>query len=238
MKKVVPTLVALITMSECIQTYAQTFSFIPTDTIQYDVPEAFIGMGNLLQNNTTDSITIEAVRVIDAKTTSGGTDWITHFCLSVCFPPSVDSVRVKIPPAGEYFILDIETNLTPDSQTVYMRFKDVTNPTYEVYQRFHTITVLGNGVIGSSPKQADIKIYPSPAFSDDIINIDISNLKVIDNNITLLAYSIYGNKVLELGGLKNGSNSFRLNLPAGIYSYFLHSSNNEVIGYNNISVIK
>jgi hypothetical protein len=235
MKKIQVIAFLLIILGGTEKLFSQSFSFVPIDTLKYEAPEGYIGMSGNVINNTSDTVLIDVVRVKNATSTAGGTDWTTYFCIDQCFPPTVDSVRYGLPPGNTYLIVDMETSITPDSQTVYMKIKDVATPSTTVYQMFHGITQVGFG-IHEYANLANVSVYPCPVVAGNTFSMDITNLKIPDKEISLLVYDIYGSRVAILPDLRSGHNTLTLDLAAGMYSYRLISGDTS-INSGTISVI-
>ena len=202
---------------------AQTFSFVPADTIKYDSPGNVLYNSDSIINNSSTGYYVDAIRVVN-DTAPG---WETSFCLDVCYPPSVDSARFYLlPNTVQMFILDFYSDTIPDTSTVLMKFKNVLNPANVVYQKFYAITLLGLG-INSNPsfKETEIKIFPSPAIAGSTFCFNISDKQNANDDFTLLIYDVCGNRAIRMDNLMNGNNYLSLNLSSGIFIYKLLGKN-------------
>ena len=211
------------------------FQFLINDTIVYCAPKALGDTsceGNYIVNKTSNSLTIDVVRV----TNVGGT-WTSAFCLDICYADFIDSVRYTIPANDTVdFIPHFYFDITPDSQNVFMKIKSVSNPSDVSFQRFYCVTQLGFG-IHEYTNLADVSIYPSPVVAGTSMNMNITNVKSNSKQMTLVVYNIYGDLVSEISNLKEGNNSIRLDLAAGMYSYSLITAD-QTVRNGKISVIK
>ncbi len=217
---------------------SQSFQFVIHDSIVYCAPKALGDTsceGNSIINKTSNALTIDVVRVQDVNFATSG--WESAFCIDVCYPPTTDSVRYTIAPSDTVdFIPHFYYTATPDSQTIYMKIKNVSNPADVAYQRFYGVTQIGFG-IHEYANLAQIKIYPSPVISGSDFNFTISNLKVHKKEFSLVVYNMYGSEVKTLTNLCAGDNMLTLDLTSGLYSYNLVSGNIR-INSGNFSIIK
>ena len=211
------TLTSLCLASLFLVTQAQTFTFVPADTIKYDSPGNVLYSSNSIKNNSSTGYYVDVIRVVNDT----APNWETSFCLDVCYPPSADSARFYLLPNGvQMFVLDFYSDTIPDTSTVLMKFKNVSTPSNVVYQKFYGITVQGLGVNDGS-KETGVKIFPSPVIAENTFCFRILQKQNSSEDFTLLLYDVYGKKSLRLEGLMNGDNYLSLNLSAGIYVYNL-----------------
>ena len=221
------------------RSFSQSFSVYAPDTVIYgpavagDLPCE----GNSIINNTSSGILMDVVRLQDVDIAGSG--WTSSFCLDQnCFAPTVDSSRFTLlPNDSTLFIPHFGVTSTPDSQTVYFKFKMVVAPNTTVYKYFHGVTQLDFAVNEQTAYRARVKMYPSPVAAGSDFNMNISNVKVQSNTITLLVYNVYGSEVKKVNGLKEGSNTLNLALAAGIYSYSLLSGVTRIYS-GKITVIR
>ena len=196
-------------------THAQTFTFANTDTLQYGSPGSTLGCSDSIKNNSASGYYVDVIRMLNDT----APNWQTSFCLDVCYPPSTDSARFYLlPNAAQVFVLDFYSDTIPDTSTVLMKFKNVSNPANTVYQKFYAITVQGLGV-NSLSRETSVKIFPSPVTAGSSFDFRIAGNEKY--NYSLLIYDALGRQTLRIENLINGSNYLSLNLPAGIYVYNL-----------------
>jgi len=206
-----------------------SFDYHIYDTIAYGAPLAGGDIqcyGSYIKNKTSSPLAIDVVRVQNVNLANG---WASAFCLDICYADFVDSVRFTIPANDTVdFIPHFYITATPDSQTIYMKIKNVSTPTDVAYQRFHAVTKVGFSVNDNYPNLASVNIFPSPVTSGNTFTLDISNVKTKDNDFTIIVYSTLGNAVSTVTGLKSGNNSINLNLAAGYYNYSLLAGNTKI----------
>ena len=219
--------------------FAQSsFLFYYPDTVCHHAPVAGGDTscdGDYILNLTANPLTIDVVRVQDVDIAGSG--WTSAFCLDICYPDFVDSVRYTIPPNDTVdFIPHFYFTATPDSQTVYFKVKNVGNPTDVTYQHFHGVTQLGFG-IHEYANLANVNIYPSPIVASNAFNMNITNVKVQKKEFSLIIYNIYGSSLSHVNHLKENNNSLNLDLAAGMYSYSLMAGD-QIIRTGKLSIIK
>lgn len=198
---------------------AQTFSFVPLDTIKYDSPGNVVYCSDSIKNNSASGYYVDVIRVLNDT----APNWQTSFCLDVCYPPSVDSARFYLMPNSvQMFVLDFYSDTIPDTSSVLMKFKNVSNPSNTVYQKFYAITLLGLGV-NSIAAETSVKIFPSPVTAGGTFCFRIAGN---NENYSLLLYDAYGKKSSVLKNLVNGDNYLSLNLAEGLYVYNLLQGTN------------
>ena len=205
------------------RTFSQTFSLYAPDTVVYgpangsDLPCD----GNSIVNHTANSIVMDVVRLQDVDI--AGTGWASSFCLDLnCFAPFVDSSRFTLlGNDSTLFIPHFIPTSTPDSQTVYFKFKMVSSPNTTYYQSFHGVTQLNFGVNEAAAYRADVKIYPSPVTAGSDFNMNVSKVISKTENLSLVIYNMYGSEVRTIYNLAEGNNTLNLTLATGIYSYSL-----------------
>src|ERR1051326_9392643 len=165
---------------------AQTFTFIPADTMKYGNPGNVLYCSDSIKNNSASGYYVDVIRVLNDTAPK----WQTSFCLDVCYPPSADSARFYLlPNAAQVFVLDFYSDTIPDTSTVLMKFKNVSAPANTVYQKFYAITLQGLGVNNLS-KEVGVKIFPSPVIAGNSFNFRISGNE--NKNYALLIYDEIG----------------------------------------------
>ena len=230
MKKILATLCLV---SLFLGTKAQTFTFVPADTIKYDNPGNVLYCSDSIKNNSSTGYYVDVIRVLNDT----APNWETSFCLDVCYPPSVDSARFYLLPNGvQMFLLDFYSDTIPDTSTVLMKFINVSTPSNVVYQKFYGITVQGLGV-NTVANQTSVKIFPSPVIAGNTFCFRISDKQNISEDFTLLLYDVFGKKSCILKNLVNGDNYLALNLSEGLYVYNLLSGQN-CLKTGKIAVVK
>lgn len=208
---------------------AQTFSFSPNDTLRYGNPSNVLACTDSIKNNSSTGYYVDVIRILNDT----APNWQTSFCLDVCYPPSVDSARFYLlPNAAQSFILDFYSDTVPDTSTVLMKFKNVSNPANTVYQKFYAITLQGLGV-NNLYRETGVTIFPSPVIANSPFDFKIS----AGNDFSLLIYDALGKQALRLENLMNGDNYLSLNLQPGIYVYNL-ISNQNLLKTGKIAVAK
>jgi len=199
--------------------FSQTFTFTPTDTIQYGSTNGtqFSCYGTLINNSSTGYY-VNVLRVVNDT----APNWETGFCLDVCYPPpGIDSASVYLlPNAQQLVLIDFFPDTVADTSTVLMKFANAINPSNIVYQKFYGITVQGLGV-NTIAKEVGVKIFPSPVTANSTFCFRISEKQNISEDFTLLLYDVYGKKSTMINGLMNADNYLSLNLPEGMYVYNL-----------------
>ena len=198
----------------------QSFSLQLIDTIKYDSPGSVIALKDSLVNNSATGYYVDVFRVVNDT----APNWETSFCLDVCYLPSVDSARVYLlPNAGQVFILDFYSDTLPDSSTVYMKFKNVADPSNVVYQKFYGVTINGLGINPLyAQKDVSVKMFPSPVTSGGSFTMHISDTNN-RHDFSMIIYNLIGEKITELKGLKQGDNFLRTSLQPGLFLYTLSS---------------
>lgn len=200
--------------------FAQTFTYLQTDTIEYGAPGTEIICSAELRNATTSTISMRVTRIADVM--GAAPNWTSAFCMDLCYPPTVDSILFSFDPdTVVYFTFHFYTDTIPDSATAVMRWRNTAMPSNTFIQRFYGITQNGFGVNNISENTARVNIYPMPIVSGSVFSMNISNIKSTGNTLSLLVYDIYGNLVSEIGRVVPGINFMQLDLSAGVYSYAL-----------------
>ena len=180
--------------------------------------------GDTLYNTTPNNLDIDVVRVQDV---TAGT-WLTAFCLDVCYPPSKDSSRFTMQPnQHQGLVIHFYTDATPTSDYCVFKFKNVNSPSNTYYQKFYATSQLAFGIHEANANTANVNIYPSPVIAGDVFSMNISNVKNVGKEISIIVYDIYGNAVNKTT-VYQGTNFMNLDLPAGIYSYSLISGNDKI----------
>lgn len=233
MKKLYILAVVLAGLS-CGKSFSQTFTYTLDDTIGYAAPGAMISLENSIINSTLNIITIDAVRTVDVMPDCP--TWTTMFCLDVCYPPFVDSVRFDLPADSiQSFVFDFTTDATADSGTAIMKVKNVSTPSNTFYQKFYGITIDGFAVNESEVSPANVSFYPMPVASNETFVMNVTNVKYgTGKNISMLVFNMYGNLVAKKKVIA-GTNFMYLDLPAGFYSYSLITED-KVINTGKIAV--
>ena len=222
------------------RSFAQTtFQLFAPDTVAYSDTVSWgdieLHDGNYLKNKTANDITFDVVRVQNV----GGT-WTSAFCLNVCFADFIDSVQYTLPANDSIaFIPHFYIDATPDSQSIYMKFKNVNVPTDVVYQRFYGITKIGYGagVHEAATNLSNVSVYPSPVVAGNDFNMNVTNVKAQSTEFSLVVYNMYGSVVATVNNLKENNNTLNLNLATGIYTYSLLAGNTR-INTGEFSVVK
>ena len=201
---------------------AQTFTFVPADTIEYGNPGDVMSCSDSIKNNSSTGYYVDVIRVVNDT----APNWQTSFCLDVCYPPTVDSARFYLlANSAQKFILDFYSDTIADTTTVLMKFKNVSTPSNVVYQKFYGITLQGLGV-NTVSNQTSVKVFPSPVIAGNTFCFRISDKQNISEDFTLLLYDVFGKKSCVLKNLVNGDNNLSLNLSEGLYVYNLLDGQN------------
>lgn len=205
------------------RSFSQSFTVAFPDTVAYGDPVAGAALscwvGDYVTNHSGASIVIDIVRVQDDNATPG---WTSAFCFNACQMPSIDSMRSTLADNDSVnMAVHLIVTATPDSGTVIMKLKNVSNPSNVIYQRFHGVSRLASGVNEGSNAKASVNIYPSPIMAGNNFSMNIANPKNKGNEIVLEVYNMFGSIVYKENDLKEGKNTLRLDLPTGIYSYSL-----------------
>ena len=206
-----------------VRSFSQSFTVAFPDTVAYG--EAVTGaalscwVNNYVTNHSGASIDIDIVRVQDDCATPG---WTSAFCFKACQSPDIDSLRSVLSnnDSVNMAVHLIVTNI-PDSGTVLMKLKNVSNPSNIIYQRFYGVSRLASAVSQEAEKKTSVKIYPSPVLPGRDFSMYIANVQNTSNEITLVVYNIYGSRMRNANNLRDGINTLSFDLPAGIYSYTL-----------------
>ena len=195
------------------------------DTVKSDSCGKDIAFDNdSIFNNSPNNLVIDVVRVQNVTTPN----WLSAFCLDVCYLPSKDSVRFTLlPNERQIFIFHFYTDAsTAASGTATMKFKNVSSPSNTLYQTFYGSTVCASGINETVYNSGTVSIYPNP-FSTEA-TIQVSSIKYQASGLEFKLYDVFGRKVINF---KPETATFKLDgsdLPAGIYSYNLVSGNEKI----------
>jgi hypothetical protein len=210
---------------------AQSFIVSFPDTIAYGPAMAGTALtcwtNDLVTNISGDSLVIDIIRVEDDTATPG---WSSAFCFQACQAPFIDSLRATMAPsevvnmAAHFIITDI-----PDSGTILMKIKNVSNPADVIYQRFYGISQSSTGISEPVDFKKDVKVYPLPMQCGKDFSMFISTDKFHFNDISLSVYNIYGSKLTCINNLNSGLNTLNFNFPSGAY-FFSITSKGKIIG--------
>jgi hypothetical protein len=201
---------------------AQVLTFNCNDTVAIDVPGAGLYLSAKLVNSTSAGFNIDVIRVVNDT----APNWTTAFCLDGCYPPTVDSVRFFLwADSLQTFVIDFYTDTIPDTSSVVMKFKNVSNPSNVFYQKFYGITDPFAGVHEPDMKNTSVTIFPAPVLSGTPFTFRITDKYANSKSYSVLICDICGSRIQTISGLTNGDNYLSLNLTDGIYFYSLIQEN-------------
>ena len=230
MKKLFLFVLAALFLSQSERALSQSLSVDFPDTLVYGPAVAGSSLpcwsGDWVTNRTASSVDVDVVRLMDDVATPG---WTSAFCFKACQQPTTDSIRCTLFP---YDSVNMAVHLIitslPDSGTVMMKIKNVSNPSETYVQRFHGVSQLDFGVHDQNANAVRVNIFPSPAIAGTEFNMNIANVKTRSGDLSLELCNIYGNIVTTFQGLKEGGNRLFADVAAGIYSYRLMSGNSTI----------
>ena len=223
MKKIYTLLFAL-TFLFCGKSFSQTFTYTPTDTIEYGAIGSELLCTATLLNNTATAISMRVTR--EQNVMGDAPNWTSAFCMKVCYFDATDSVNFTFNAMDTVnFLLHIKTvnETNPDSATVVMKWKNVNNTSNTFFQRFYGITQNGFSVNELSNHSAEAHIYPMPVVSGEVFTLGVSNVKS-QKAISLVVHNMFG-EIVSTSNVIAGINFMILNLPFGVYSYSLITEN-------------
>lgn len=197
---------------------AQTFSLTSIDTLTVGPVGGVPACHANIKNNGTTEFYVDVVRLLNDT----APNWQTSFCIDVCYPPSVDSARFYLTSGfTQGFLLDFFSDSIPDTTSVFMKFKNVSDPTNVFYQKYTGISDLTFGVEEALKENTLVKIYPSPVISGNTFSFSISDLTATSKEYSLCIYDLCGSRVNQMNDLTKGNNRISLDLPQGLYVYIL-----------------
>ncbi|MBI4929482.1 MAG: T9SS type A sorting domain-containing protein [Bacteroidetes bacterium] len=210
------------------ESFSQTYSYSPLDTMKYGAIGVEIICSATLINNTANAINLQVTR--DQDVMADAPNWYSAFCMDQCYLPATDTVNYTFLPMDTVnftFHFHPENEVAPDSAVAIMKWKNKAIPSNTFTQRFYGITQTGFGVNEMPAASANVSIYPMPVVSNELFTMSVSNVKQA-KTISLVVYNMLGS-VVSASDVIAGINFMNLDLPAGIYSYSLVSDNAKLI---------
>jgi len=138
------------------------------------------------------------------------TFWLSAFCLDICYPPHINTGNITLSPGqSEFASVHFFTSTGNNTGNVLMRFRNDSNPTNEIYQRFYATTDVSLGIKEIAYSNTN-KIYVNSFNAFTFI-------RVRENKNTVMIFDIYGRLVKSIKNLPLGDNYIDLyGAPKGI----------------------
>ncbi len=135
---------------------------LDADSISYGIAGQTLSIHCKLTNNSTNNnVEIDIIK----KQINTPVGWMTALCADVCYAPTVDSIRITIPPVTvQPFIFYFYTDSMAANGNVRVLFRNVNNNNNRHGQGFYGSTGLSTSIqSGASANRNLFEIFPVPA---------------------------------------------------------------------------
>lgn len=137
------------------------------DTIDSASPGFYIAVNARLINQ---SLTENVVVNIQRQGTQMPATWLTALCTDICYPPTVNSAQVTIPPGViQPFIFYFYTDTVPASGMAQVRFTNQANSSNQYNQRYYGSTITTD-IDDFRKQENDWNFYTNPA--EDLVYLN------------------------------------------------------------------